>query len=118
MFKLHPIIRDIHFGTIIAPKSALQQAMEDMATFSTSNADPGVSVFMFLEQRKFQDMHDHDTQEDSLVFQIFDSNGQAHGREAFSWILDLPGSVDMTRVGSMLEAIKTQGSWTSFHLDF
>lgn len=63
-------------------------------------------------------MHDHDheaNQEELLVFQVFDSNGGAHGRRAFEWILSLPGAQDFTREGTMLQAIKTQGSFDQRH---
>lgn len=80
-----------------------------MSSFSASELDAGVSVFMFLEQKKFQGMYDHEGGEGLIVFQIFDSNGQVHGRKAFDWILELPGAIDSTREGHMLEVIKTQG---------
>ena len=83
--------------------------MRDLAAFSASDVDPGVSLFMFLERPKFQNMHQDKDGGDLLVFQIFDVNGELHSRAVFSWILALPEVVDLTQSGSMLEAVRIQG---------
>ena len=55
-------------------------------------------------------MHCVDTDEsDALVFQVFDTNGEEHGRQFFKWVLELPGAQDFTKMGTMLELIKVQG---------
>jgi hypothetical protein len=83
--------------------------MHGLAAFSATDVEDGVSVFMFLERPKFQDMHQEGDGRDMIIFQIFDSNGDVHSRAAFSWILDLPGAREMTQSGSMLDAVRVQG---------
>lgn len=78
-----------------------------MAHYLETYKEPGTSVFMFVERKfKFENALDGE----NLVFQVFDRNGEAHGREAFSWALTLPGAQDFTRSGTMLEVAKIQGS--------
>lgn len=109
MFQLWPLTRSIHYGAILVPKSALHEAMHGLAAFSAADAEDGVSVFMFLERPTFQDMHQEGDGRDMIVFQIFDSNGDVHSRTVFSWILNLPGAIEMTQSGSMLDVVKIQG---------
>ncbi|KAH7308908.1 FAD binding domain-containing protein [Stachybotrys elegans] len=112
IFQLHPISRSIYYGTVIAPMSALTEVTHRISEFSTSTTvDPGVSAFMFIQREKFRAMHESNESKgdgDVLVFQLFDLNGETHGRQAFSWALELPGAKDFTREGSMLDVIKIQ----------
>ncbi|KAM0378381.1 hypothetical protein ACHAPY_006069 [Fusarium culmorum] len=69
----------------------------------------GISLFMFVEKDKFQNMHDVDVGEhDALVFHVFDASGEEHGRQTFKWALDLPGAQDFTKMGTILEVIRIQ----------
>lgn len=66
---------------------------------------------MFVEKQTFQAMHESNGDGDNIVFQVFDPNGEVHGRQTFSWLLELPEAKDFTRVGSMLDAIRIQGKF-------
>ncbi|KAF6838945.1 cysteine desulfurase [Colletotrichum plurivorum] len=107
IFRLHPISRDIYCGTIVAPSTCLTEAATRMTHYLGTYKEPGTSVFMFVE-RKFNEMFENAHDGDNLVFQVFDRNGEAHGREAFAWALTLPGAQDFTRSGTMLEVAKIQ----------
>ncbi|KAL7911414.1 FAD binding domain-containing protein [Trichoderma velutinum] len=108
VFQLHPISRKLYYGTVTAPMSALPEVASRVSKFSASSEDSGASLFMFIEKKKFEAMHGTSGQDDVIVFQLFDPNGAAHGRQTFSWVLDLPGAADFTREGSMLEVIGNQ----------
>ncbi|KAF4873584.1 FAD-linked oxidoreductase [Colletotrichum siamense] len=109
IFKLHPSPASVFHGTIVAPRSVLPQAIPHLSRFSASSVDPGISVFMFIEKDKFQNMHDVDAGEhDALVFHVFDVSGKEHGRTTFKWALDLPGAQDFTKMGTILEVIRIQ----------
>ncbi|KAF6805399.1 FAD binding domain-containing protein [Colletotrichum sojae] len=108
IFRLHPISRDIYCGTIVTPSTCLTEAAARMTHYFDTYKEPGTSVFMFLE-RKFNEMFENAHDGDNLVFQVFDRNGEAHGREAFAWALTLPGAQDFTRSDTMLDVAKIQG---------
>ncbi|KAL3587315.1 hypothetical protein FPOAC2_14066 [Fusarium poae] len=109
IFRLHPLAASVYHGTIVAPRSVLPQAIPHVSHFSTSSVDPGISLFMFIEKDKFQNMHDVDVGEhDALVFHVFDASGEEHGRQTFKWALDLPGAQDFTKMGTILEVIRIQ----------
>jgi hypothetical protein len=67
---------------------------------------------MFIQKDTFQEMHsvDFNNESEALVFQVFDANGEAHGRETFKWALDLPGAQDYTKSRTILEVIRIQGT--------
>lgn len=67
---------------------------------------------MFIERDSFQEMHsvNFDNKSEALVFQVFDANGEAHGRQLFKWALDLPGAQDFTKARTILEVIRIQGT--------
>jgi hypothetical protein len=52
----------------------------------------------------------HFHEPDALVFQVFDTNGEAHGRQTLKWALDLPRAQDFTRTGTILEVIRVQST--------
>jgi hypothetical protein len=108
---LHEAPPSVYCGTILAPKSSLPEAAAHISRFTTSAVDPGVSLFMFIQRESFQSMHTVDFDEpDALVFQVFDTNGEAHGRQTFKWALDLPGAQDFTKTGTILEVIRVQST--------
>lgn len=110
VFKTHEIPQYFYCGTIVAPRSALAEAIPHISRFSASKVDPGVSCFMFIEKNKFQTMHDIDVEEhDALVLNVFDANGEEHGRQTFDWALKLPGAQDFTRMRPYLDVIRMQG---------
>ncbi|CEJ86181.1 hypothetical protein VHEMI04031 [[Torrubiella] hemipterigena] len=109
ILRARKISRSIFCGTIIIPKSSLSTAVKGLVAFMAAPVDPGVSAFMFLERPKFNAMHlDGDIEGDIVIFQIFDRHGQAHGKQTFSWLLELPGVMDMTIETNMLGVIKLQ----------
>ncbi|KAJ3537009.1 hypothetical protein NM208_g6487 [Fusarium decemcellulare] len=99
-FRLHPISRNIYYGTVTAPMTVFPSVAQYVSKFSASSVAVGVSFFMFVEKQKFQTMHDSHIDGDTLVFQLFDPHGEVHGRETFSWALKLPGAKDFTREGN------------------
>lgn len=119
VFRLHETPPSVYYGTIVAPRSSLPEAAAHISRFSTSVVDPGVSLFMFIQKGSFQGMHKVNFDEpEALVFQMFDTNGEAHGRQTFKWALDLPGAQDFTRTGTILEVIRIQGTEPSIENSF
>jgi hypothetical protein len=78
---------------------------------------------MFIQRESYQQMHlvDFKDEREALVFQVFDANGEAHGRQTFQWVHDLPGAQDFTKAGTILELIRIQGTELSienFHSEY
>lgn len=117
ILRARKISRSIFCGTIIIPKPSLSTAVKGLVAFMAGPVDPGVSAFMFLERPKFNAMHiDGDIGGDIVIFQVFDRHGRVHGKQTFSWLLELPGVVDMTIETNMLGVIKLQGRYqTTLH---
>lgn len=56
--------------------------------------EPKVAMFLYLMRKEI--IQAMGGKVDMIVVHVFDALGEAHGREAFAWTLNMPGALDRT----------------------
>ncbi|KAF9889041.1 hypothetical protein FE257_008018 [Aspergillus nanangensis] len=83
-------------GPILIPREQLSQVAKGIARLVSEPVDPKVTMFFYVMKKRLLQSIRADS--DMLVIHAFDAHGEGHGRANFQWALDIPGTVDQTRV--------------------
>ncbi|KAJ5484200.1 FAD binding domain-containing protein [Penicillium diatomitis] len=111
--RAHYYPTKIWTGMILVPKEELVAVAQQIAEFVSKPQHPKISVMMYSV--RYQLLHtilnEHDLKAvngDMIAIHVYDACGERHGREAFSWALDIPGAIDRTTVVDMKGVVDMQ----------
>ncbi|KAL4965550.1 FAD-binding oxidoreductase [Aspergillus stella-maris] len=94
--RVFPYPQQIWTGPILVPRERLQDVAEGISTFLSGPINPRITMLLYVVKGRL--LESIGTDSDMLVIHAFDANGEGHGRDCFSWALDIPGAVDQSRV--------------------
>ena len=83
-------------------------SMDDPSHANYIGDDGRVSFFVYDLAGPHVRHFGGDGEEDVLVIQVYDAHGEAHGRKVFSWVLEIPGAIDTTKVMSLRDVANLQ----------
>jgi hypothetical protein len=95
-FRVRPYTQNIWAGPILLPntKEVLQQIADGIVSMNDGPTEPKVAMFLYLMRKEIiQAMGGKD---DMIVVHVYDALGEAHGRDAFAWALNMPNVLDRT----------------------
>ncbi|KAL4795894.1 FAD-binding domain-containing protein [Aspergillus venezuelensis] len=93
-------------GPILIPRERLEDVAEGIAAFLSEPVDPKITMFLYIVKGKL--LESIGTDSDMLVIHAFDANGEEHGRDCFSWALEIPGAIDQSRVTDLADVAGLQ----------
>ncbi|GKZ35785.1 hypothetical protein AbraIFM66950_006580 [Aspergillus brasiliensis] len=98
--------QNIWAGPIMIPREQLEVAADGIAGFVSQPLDPKITMFLYVVKKRL--LESIGANSDMLVIHAFDACGEAHGRANFRWALDIPGSIDQTKVTSLAGVAELQ----------
>ncbi|KAJ4221071.1 hypothetical protein FSOLCH5_014134 [Fusarium solani] len=113
VLRAHPYSTAIWSGIILIPRKDLRTLAQQILSFISKPQHPKVNCLAYLVQEfMLSKILDEDQLRsvtgDMLGVHVFDGCGEAHGREAFKWALEMPGAVDLTTVTDMKGVVDMQ----------
>ncbi|KAH8901072.1 FAD binding domain-containing protein [Thozetella sp. PMI_491] len=103
VLRAHYYPTDIWSGMILVPRTDLKEVARHASGFLAKPQHPKISLMIYLiGKHMLRNMLDEKDLEkvkgDMIAFHVYDACGEAHGRDAFRWALELPGAIDRTLV--------------------
>jgi hypothetical protein len=119
VLRAHPYSTAIWSGIILIPRKDLRTLAQQILSFISKPQHPKVNCLAYLVQEfMLSKLLDEDQLRsvtgDMLGVHVFDGCGEAHGREAFKWALEMPGAVDLTTVTDMKGVVDMQRLFPQF----
>jgi hypothetical protein len=110
-FRVRPYTQQIWAGPILLPnkQEVLKKVAKGIISMDFDDRDPKIAMFLYLMRKEI--IESMGGKDDMLVVHAFDANGEKHGREAFSWALNLEGAIDMTGLKNLREVADLQGNY-------
>lgn len=107
--RARPYSQKVWSGPIYIPRSSLNEIVKGAVGLAKKELDPKVGMFMYLLERTI--MKSLGADDDMVVVHCFDALGEEHGRNEFKWALDIPGSMDGTKVMNLRQVASLQGMY-------
>ncbi|KAF1983616.1 FAD-binding domain-containing protein [Aulographum hederae CBS 113979] len=97
-FRARKYTQTIWAGPILVPNTpaSLIRIAEGIVAMDGGKRVPQVAMFLYMMRKEI--LQEMGAEGDMLVVHAFDALGEAHGREAFGWVLEMQGVVDRTGV--------------------
>lgn len=100
-FRAHHLPENGHIwgGPIMIPRDKVAEAAKGIVSMvekdKQGQLSPKTAIFLYVLRK--EQMQFIGVTEDVLVVHAYDGRGQAEGREAFRWALDIEDAIDQTR---------------------
>ncbi|RDH21195.1 FAD-binding domain-containing protein [Aspergillus niger ATCC 13496] len=106
VLRVFPYPQNIWAGPILIPREQLEVVANGMANFVNQPLDPKITMFLYVVRKRL--LESIGAASDMLVLHAFDACGEAHGRTNFQWALNIPGSIDQTKVTTLSGVVDLQ----------
>ncbi|KAL3256096.1 hypothetical protein ABHI18_007834 [Aspergillus niger] len=106
VLRVFPYPQNIWAGPILIPREQLEVVANGMANFVNQPLDPKITMFLYVVRKRL--LESIGAASDVLVLHAFDACGEAHGRTNFQWALNIPGSIDQTKVTTLSGVVDLQ----------
>ncbi|GKZ93173.1 hypothetical protein AnigIFM59636_006239 [Aspergillus niger] len=114
VLRVFPYPQNIWAGPILIPREQLEVVANGMANFVNQPLDPKITMFLYVVRKRL--LESIGAASDMLVLHAFDACGEAHGRTNFQWALNIPGSIDQTKVTTLSGVVDLQGRPDKAHI--
>ncbi|KAE8419580.1 hypothetical protein BDV36DRAFT_282212 [Aspergillus pseudocaelatus] len=113
VLRAHYYPTDIWTGMILVPRQELKGIAQHIVEFISRQQHPKISFMIYSVRHRLLHtiLSEYDLRyisSDMIAIHVYDACGERHGREAFSWALEIPGAIDRTSVVDMKGVLDMQ----------
>ena len=117
VLRAHHYPTKIWSGLVLVERKWLPELMQDIDAFVSSTPHPRINFFVYFVPKKLLPNVLEEPEPDAgdvVVLHVYDALGESHGRAAFKWALEKPGTIDKTRVTNMSGILAMQSKYTLY----